>query len=123
MFFAKSGTKEFDHLETGRKLKEIKMGESQNTTGIMYVATGKKYIEMAIKSAQSVRKYNPDIKILKILSSLKTSIEWLTNHVNEVDLIFLDIQLQDGLSFEIWNYDLFALLTIIIPQTRWIVIK
>lgn len=37
--------------------------KSPQTTGIIYVATGKKYIRMAMHSANSVRKHNPGINI------------------------------------------------------------
>jgi hypothetical protein len=33
------------------------------TRGVMYVVTGKKYIQSAIKSARSVHKYSPDLQI------------------------------------------------------------
>lgn len=39
------------------------MVEIKETSGIIYVATGKKYIEMAISSARSVRKFNPGLGI------------------------------------------------------------
>jgi lipopolysaccharide biosynthesis glycosyltransferase len=37
--------------------------KSTQTTGIIYIATGKKYIRMAMQSAKSVRKHNPEINI------------------------------------------------------------
>jgi lipopolysaccharide biosynthesis glycosyltransferase len=39
------------------------MKDAQETRGVMYVATGKKYIRSAIRSARSVRKHNPDLPI------------------------------------------------------------
>ncbi|MBL7927006.1 MAG: response regulator transcription factor [Bacteroidia bacterium] len=44
----------------------------------------------------------PDVEIIEILPSLKTSKRWLMNNA-EPDLIFMDIQLSDGISFEIFE--------------------
>ncbi|PWL30650.1 LytTR family DNA-binding domain-containing protein [uncultured Roseivirga sp.] len=46
-------------------------------------------------------KLEPDIEILDQLDSVKTAVKWLSN--NQADLLFFDIQLADGLSFEILN--------------------
>ena len=43
-----------------------------------------------------------DIKVETLLHSVKESIEWFQNNEHP-DLIFLDIQLSDGLSFEIFD--------------------
>ena len=43
----------------------------------------------------------PDIEVLAKLGSVKESVKWLTIH--SADLIFLDIQLSDGLSFSIFE--------------------
>lgn len=43
-----------------------------------------------------------DITIAACLSSVEDSIDWLSK--NRVDLIFMDIQLGDGLSFEIFDH-------------------
>lgn len=48
----------------------------------------------------------PDIQIIEILSSVKTANRWFMQNA-EPDLIFADIQLSDGVSFEIFeNYTL-----------------
>jgi DNA-binding LytR/AlgR family response regulator len=44
-----------------------------------------------------------DIQILEILPSLKTAKRWLMNNA-EPDLMFMDIQLSDGISFEIFEH-------------------
>jgi DNA-binding LytR/AlgR family response regulator len=44
----------------------------------------------------------PDVHILEILPSLKTANRWLMEHA-EPDLIFADIQLSDGVSFELFE--------------------
>lgn len=46
-------------------------------------------------------KLEPDAEILDVLDSVKTAVKWLS--ANEADLLFFDIQLADGLSFEILN--------------------
>lgn len=44
-----------------------------------------------------------DIQILEIIPSLKTAKKWLLNNA-EPDLIFMDIQLSDGISFELFEH-------------------
>lgn len=46
--------------------------------------------------------YEAHIEILTVLDSVESSIQWLKSHPHP-DLIFLDIQLADGLSFDIFN--------------------
>jgi DNA-binding LytR/AlgR family response regulator len=46
---------------------------------------------------------NHDIEIIKVIDSIEQSIHWFRLNPNP-DLIFLDIQLSDGLSFEIFNH-------------------
>jgi len=48
-----------------------------------------------------IREVKPEIEILKKISSVSDSIVWLKK--NDVDLIFLDIQLSDGISFSIFE--------------------
>lgn len=48
-----------------------------------------------------VHKLFPEMDIVAILSSVCESIEWLTIH--SADLIFMDIHLADGLSFDIFS--------------------
>jgi len=49
-----------------------------------------------------IKKVAPDIQVLTILPSLKTSRKWLADNA-EPDLMFMDIQLGDGVSFDIFN--------------------
>lgn len=44
----------------------------------------------------------PDVQIIEHLTSLKTARKWLLNNA-EPDLIFMDIQLGDGMSFELFE--------------------
>jgi DNA-binding LytR/AlgR family response regulator len=49
-----------------------------------------------------IREIAPDFNILAKIGSVKEAVKWLTNH-SAADLIFLDIQLSDGLSFNIFE--------------------
>jgi len=48
-----------------------------------------------------LKEITPDITVLAKLGSIKESVKWLM--LNTADLIFLDIQLSDGLSFSIFE--------------------
>ena len=52
-----------------------------------------------LRKLQSV---NPNIHVLAVLTSVFDSLKWLQNH-SKPDLIFSDIQLSDGLSFDIFQ--------------------
>jgi DNA-binding LytR/AlgR family response regulator len=49
-----------------------------------------------------IKKYDPSIDIAEIVQSVKNGVHWLNTHLPP-DLIFMDIQLADGLSFEIFE--------------------
>jgi two-component system, LytTR family, response regulator LytT len=55
----------------------------------------------ADKLEQMLLEVNPSIKILAKLDSINESAKWLSQ--NTADLIFLDIQLSDGISFSIFE--------------------
>jgi len=57
----------------------------------------------AEKLERYLLRYNQGIEILEKLESIKQSVSWLTDNQEKVDLIFLDIQLTDGLSFTIFD--------------------
>jgi two-component system, LytTR family, response regulator len=48
-------------------------------------------------------KYSSNISVISKLTSVNESVEWLAKRQSEVDLIFMDIQLLDGLSFSIFQ--------------------
>ena len=52
---------------------------------------------------RNIQEYDPDIQILKVLKSVRKSVEWLQKEQATVDLIFMDIKLTDGLSFQIFD--------------------
>ncbi len=45
---------------------------------------------------------NPELEIVEVIDSVEDTVKWLRNHDNP-DLIFMDIQLSDGISFEIFD--------------------
>jgi DNA-binding LytR/AlgR family response regulator len=44
----------------------------------------------------------PDVEVVTILRSLKTARKWFAEHA-EPDILFMDIQLSDGVSFDLFN--------------------
>lgn len=57
----------------------------------------------AEKLERYLQKYSADIKVVDKLGSVQEGVDWLANRQQEVDLIFMDIQLKDGLSFQIFQ--------------------
>ncbi len=55
----------------------------------------------ADKLEQMLLEVNPSIQVLAKTGSIKESVKWL--YLNSADLIFLDIQLSDGISFSIFE--------------------
>lgn len=57
-------------------------------------------------AAQRLKKmlvqYNEEILVLDILDSIESTVKWIESN-DSPDLMFLDIQLSDGVSFEIFN--------------------
>jgi two-component system, LytTR family, response regulator len=56
----------------------------------------------ADRLAQLVKKIEPGVEILGQIDSVKRAVDWLANEPAP-DLLFLDIQLADGLSFDIFE--------------------
>ena len=50
-----------------------------------------------------LKECDPQIEVLETLPSLRKALAWLENHLEQLDLIFMDIKLSDGLSFEIFE--------------------
>jgi len=48
-----------------------------------------------------LNRYDKSLEVLAVLESVKDSVAWLSE--NEADLIFMDIQLTDGVSFDIFK--------------------
>lgn len=45
----------------------------------------------------------PDIEVTGTSTSVKGTVAWLKEHGNEVDVIFMDVELSDGICFEIFR--------------------
>jgi DNA-binding LytR/AlgR family response regulator len=58
----------------------------------------------AARLERLLKKYDPEIVVLDTLDSVKRAVRWLGNVANKPEIIFMDIQLADGLSFEIFEY-------------------
>lgn len=56
----------------------------------------------AEKLQRYLLKCNEDIEVLATLTSLETAIPWIREYQEAVDLFFMDVQLTDGLSFELF---------------------
>src|SRR4029078_7739544 len=57
---------------------------------------------IAAEMRDNIKRLAPDVEILEVLASLKTARKWFMNNA-EPDLLFLDIKLSDGLSFELFE--------------------
>ncbi|MEM8887944.1 MAG: LytTR family DNA-binding domain-containing protein [Bacteroidota bacterium] len=57
----------------------------------------------AEKLERYLLKHDPETEIKACLTSISESVKYLENNQAELDLIFMDIQLSDGLSFEIFS--------------------
>lgn len=57
----------------------------------------------AEKLERHIKKYDPTIEVADKIPSVAKAVSWLGNTRNYVDLIFMDVQLTDGLSFEIFK--------------------
>jgi len=56
----------------------------------------------AKRVAQLIRKFRPNYTILEMLDSVEGTVQWLAEE-SAPDLIFMDVQLADGLSFDIFS--------------------
>ncbi len=55
------------------------------------------------KLERYILKYDASFKVVARLVSIADAVNWIQNHPQDFDLAFLDIQLTDGLSFDIFN--------------------
>lgn len=60
-------------------------------------------IPAAEKLERYLSRYDQNIKVLAKLQSVSDSVAWFRENLNQVDLIFMDIQLIDGQSFAIFE--------------------
>ena len=57
----------------------------------------------AEKLQRYLQRYDPGLEVLAQLDSVESSIQWIRENQASVDLFFMDIQLLDGLSLEIFD--------------------
>lgn len=57
----------------------------------------------AEKLERYLQRYSTDIKVKAVCDSIETSVAWLKENQSSIDLVFMDIQLKDGLSFNIFK--------------------
>ena len=55
------------------------------------------------KLERYILKYDATFEIIACLSSIAETVNWLQHSENDFDIAFMDIQLTDGLSFDIFN--------------------
>jgi len=55
------------------------------------------------KLEQMLYRYDPEIEIAGKVTSIDQSVKWLTESSNHAELIFMDIMLTDGMSFDIFE--------------------
>jgi DNA-binding LytR/AlgR family response regulator len=55
------------------------------------------------KIERYLEKITKEIEVVEKLDSIAKSIPWIAQHQDEVDVFFMDIQLMDGLSFDIFS--------------------
>jgi len=64
-------------------------------------------IEDETPAAQKLERYllkcDAEIKVVKVIASISESVTWLKQNQERISLIFMDIQLTDGLSFDIFS--------------------
>ena len=59
---------------------------------------------MAQKSLTRILSQNfPDMEVIGTTTSVKSTVAWLKEHGNDVDVIFMDVELSDGICFEIFR--------------------
>ncbi len=57
----------------------------------------------AEKLERYLQRYDPNLEVVEKIQTVQGSVEWLKEHQQSVDLLFMDIQLIDGLSFEVFD--------------------
>ena len=60
-------------------------------------------VPAAEKLERYLQKYDASIQVLARFDSVSSSVSWLKQNQESIDLIFMDIQLIDGLSFQIFQ--------------------
>jgi len=69
----------------------------------MKIAIVEDEIPAAEKLTRYLKKYDEEIEIHQTMRGVAEASEWLKKNQHEIELVFMDIQLIDGLSFEIFS--------------------
>ncbi len=86
--------------------KNTRIGVKAGGTGnlmAMKVLIVEDEVPAAEKLERYLNRYDPQIEVMEKMESVENTVSWLKEHQDELDLIFLDIQLTDGLSFKIFD--------------------
>ncbi len=57
----------------------------------------------AEKIKRHLKRYDPSVNVLQVFASIQQAVPWIKENATAVDLYILDVQLADGLSFEIFD--------------------
>lgn len=57
----------------------------------------------AEKLEMLLKRHQPDAEVIKVLESVESSVRWFSENQGLADLVFMDIRLTDGLSFDIFK--------------------
>ncbi len=57
----------------------------------------------AEKLISMLQRYDPEIEVLDCLPSIEQSLQWFEDENNQAELLFMDIMLTDGVSFDIFE--------------------
>ncbi|WP_290541028.1 LytTR family DNA-binding domain-containing protein [Alistipes sp.] len=60
-------------------------------------------IPAQVNLQKAIEKNFGDLKILGLQNSVHGTVEWLREHAAEVDIIFMDVELSDGMCFDIFS--------------------
>ena len=60
-------------------------------------------IPAAEKLERYLSRYDSTVEVVNRIQTVKDSVDWLGEHQNDIDLVFMDIQLLDGRSFDIFD--------------------
>ena len=60
-------------------------------------------IPTQINLKRALRMNFDDIDFVGTADSIVSAVEWLANPMNQTDIVFMDVELSDGVCFEIFN--------------------
>jgi len=74
-----------------------------STTLAMNVLIVEDETPAAEKLERYLHKYSEKITVVHIVGSVKETVSWLKDNQSKIDLIFMDVQLKDGISFAVFQ--------------------